>query len=165
MAISLLDFYFDKWVADFENRIAFSGMSQLLREAGARAAEMAAGSRRRRRPRQARQTLRESRARAVFAWIGGSRDTEDTMLCKWNNRWKEIIVASGRAVLAARRKPNLTNHKTYKELHKHEASVLMQVRTGCVGMADFLFRRRVPDVLTPLCSCGITPETLEHVLP
>jgi hypothetical protein len=164
MAIPPLDLYFDKWVADFENRVALSGISQLLREAGARAAEMAAGSRRRRRPRQARQTLRESRAQAVSAWIGGNRDTEDTMLCKWNDRWKATIAASGRAVLAARRESDLTNHKTYKELHKHEASVLMQVRTGCVGMADFLFRRRVPDVPTPLCICGIAPETPEHVL-
>jgi hypothetical protein len=50
MAILSLNFYFDKWVADFENRVAISGISQLLREAGARAAEMAAGSRKRRRP-------------------------------------------------------------------------------------------------------------------
>jgi hypothetical protein len=164
IAIPPLDLYFHKWMADFENRVALSGMSQLLREAGARAAEMAAGSRRRRRPRQARQTLRESKAEAVSAWIGGNRNTKDTMLCKWNDRWKATIAASGRGVLAARRKPDLTNHKTYKKLHKHEASVLIQVRTSCVGMADFLFRRRVHDVPTPLCSCGIAPETPEHVL-
>jgi hypothetical protein len=40
----------------------------------------------------------------------------------------------------------------------------MQVRTGCVGMVDFLFHRHVPDVPTPLYSCGKAPETLEHVL-
>jgi hypothetical protein len=40
----------------------------------------------------------------------------------------------------------------------------MQARTGCVGMAEFLFRRRVPDVPSPLCSCGQVPETPEHVL-
>jgi hypothetical protein len=52
----------------------------------------------------------------------------------------------------------------YQDLYKHQASVLMQVRTECVGMADFLFQRHVPDVPTPLCSCGKAPETLEHVL-
>jgi hypothetical protein len=31
-------------------------------------------------------------------------------------------------------------------------------------MADFLFQRYVPDMLTPLCNCGKAPETLEHVL-
>jgi hypothetical protein len=86
------------------------------------------------------------------------------MLCKWNDRWKATIAASGRGVLAARRKPDLTNHKTYKELHKHEASILMQVQTGWVSMADFLFRKRVLDVPTPLYNCGIAPETPEHVL-
>jgi hypothetical protein len=40
----------------------------------------------------------------------------------------------------------------------------MQTRTVCVGMAEFLFRRRVPDVPWPLCSCGQVPETPEHVL-
>jgi hypothetical protein len=47
---------------------------------------------------------------------------------------------------------------------KHEALVLMQARTKCVKMAEFLFRRYVPDVLSPLYSCGKAPETPEHVL-
>jgi hypothetical protein len=50
------------FVANFENWVALSGISQLLREAGARASEMAAGGRKRGRPKQARSTLRESRA-------------------------------------------------------------------------------------------------------
>jgi hypothetical protein len=40
----------------------------------------------------------------------------------------------------------------------------MQARTDCIGIADFLFKRRVPDVPSPLCSCGAAPETPEHVL-
>jgi hypothetical protein len=47
---------------------------------------------------------------------------------------------------------------------KHEASVLMQARTGCVEMAEFFFRRHVPDIPSPLCSCGHASETPEHVL-
>jgi hypothetical protein len=38
MAIPPLDLYFDKWVADFESKIAVSGMAQLLRQMEARAA-------------------------------------------------------------------------------------------------------------------------------
>jgi hypothetical protein len=49
-------------------------------------------------------------------------------------------------------------------LYKHEALVFMQARTGCVGMAEFLFRRHVPNVLTPLYSCGKASETPEHML-
>jgi hypothetical protein len=47
---------------------------------------------------------------------------------------------------------------------KHEASVLMQARTGCMGMAEFLFRRHIPDVPSPLCNCGHASKTPEHVL-
>jgi hypothetical protein len=47
---------------------------------------------------------------------------------------------------------------------KHEALVLMQTRTGCVEMAEFLFRRHIPDVSSPFYSCGKTSETPEHVL-
>jgi hypothetical protein len=86
------------------------------------------------------------------------------MLEAWRRRWREATRKSRRGDLAARRGPDLTNHKVYKDLYKHQASVLMQVRTGCVGMADFLFHRHVPDVPTPLCSCGEAPETPEHVL-
>jgi hypothetical protein len=54
MAMPLLNLYFDKWVTNFESRIAILGMAQLLRQVEARAAQMAAGSRRRRRREQAR---------------------------------------------------------------------------------------------------------------
>jgi hypothetical protein len=40
----------------------------------------------------------------------------------------------------------------------------MQARTGCVGMAEFLFRRHISDVPSPLYSCGRASETPEHVL-
>jgi hypothetical protein len=86
------------------------------------------------------------------------------VLYKWNDRWKATIAASERGVLAARKEPDLTNHKIYKELHKHETSVFMQVRIGCVGMVDFFFLRRVLDVPTLFSSCGIASETPEHVL-
>jgi hypothetical protein len=47
---------------------------------------------------------------------------------------------------------------------KHEALILMQARTEYMGMAEFLFRQRVSNVLSPLYSCGHAPETPEHVL-
>jgi hypothetical protein len=69
-----------------------------------------------------------------------------------------------RSVFAAKQRPNLDNHKIYKNMPKHEASVLMQARTKCIKMAEFLFRRHVPNVPSPLYSCGKAPETPEHVL-
>jgi hypothetical protein len=46
MVVPPFNLYLDKWVADFEHFIEASGMSQLLRAAGARAAEMVTGRRR-----------------------------------------------------------------------------------------------------------------------
>jgi hypothetical protein len=40
----------------------------------------------------------------------------------------------------------------------------MQARTKCVEIAEFLFRRRVPDMLSPLYSCGHASKTPEYVL-
>jgi hypothetical protein len=47
---------------------------------------------------------------------------------------------------------------------KHKALILMQARTKCVEIAEFFFQRHIPDVLSPLYSCGRAPETPEHVL-
>jgi hypothetical protein len=87
------------------------------------------------------------------------------MLEAWQQRWHEITRKSRRGDLAACRGQNLTNYKVYKDLYKHQAFVLMQVRIGCVGMADFLlFYRYVPDMPTLLYSCGTASKTPEHVL-
>jgi hypothetical protein len=164
MAMPLFDLYFDKWVANFEKRIKISGISRLLRAAGAKAAVLAAEYRRQHRRILARPIERDSRFRAVNQWKGAGRNTEKIMLTKWQHRWRAAVASSIRGDLAARRGPDLSNHKVYKDLYKHQASVLMQARTGCVGMADFLFKRRVPGVPSPLCSCGDAPETPKHVL-
>jgi hypothetical protein len=65
MAVPPLDLYLDKWVADFEHRIEASGMSQLLRAVGARAAEMVAGRRRQHKRRAPELTSRDQRTQAV----------------------------------------------------------------------------------------------------
>jgi hypothetical protein len=53
--------------------------------------------------------------------------------------------------------------KKHKDLRKHESSLLTQIRTGKVGLRDFLFERKVPDVATPRCLCGEAPETAAHL--
>jgi hypothetical protein len=92
------------------------------------------------------------------------KNTKEIMLKAWRRCWREATQKSKRGDLAARKGLDLTNYKMYKDLYKHQAFVLMQIRTKCVEMADFLFQRYVPDVPTPLYSCGKAPETPEHVL-
>jgi hypothetical protein len=167
MAIPLLDLYFDKWVANFENRTEVFGIAKLLRAAGAKIAELATnrpGNQSRRRRAAAAQTTRDKRSQAIRKWKNSGRNNENIIINKWGDKWKAAIARNGRNVLVARRGPNLNNHKIYKNMPKHETLVLMQARTECVGMAEFFFRRHVSNVLSPLYSCGKASETPEHVL-
>ena len=49
-------------------------------------------------------------------------------------------------------------------LSKAQSSILTQIRTGKVGLAAFLCKRRVPGFPTPACSCGAQWETAKHVI-
>ena len=49
-------------------------------------------------------------------------------------------------------------------LSKAQSSILTQVRTGKIGLAAFLCKRRVPNFPTPACSCRAQWETARHVV-
>jgi len=49
--------------------------------------------------------------------------------------------------------------KLHSGLRKAESSVLVQARTGRIGLAKFLYKYRVPSVLTAQCRCGAGEET------
>lgn len=52
----------------------------------------------------------------------------------------------------------------YLGIKKHESLMLLQMRTEAIGLRSFLFRRNVPGVPTPRCSCGGARETAYHVV-
>jgi hypothetical protein len=54
--------------------------------------------------------------------------------------------------------------KKHEGLTKAQSSLLTQVRTGDIGLRDYLFRCKVPEVPTPYCSCGEGRETVEHLV-
>ena len=49
-------------------------------------------------------------------------------------------------------------------LQKHESSLLVQIRTGKVGLRALLYSRGVPDVTSPGCDYGAGKETVIHLL-
>ena len=55
----------------------------------------------------------------------------------------------------------LTKHNG---LQKYESSLLIQVRTGKIGLRAFLHSRRVPGVTSPGCECGAGRETALHLI-
>jgi hypothetical protein len=69
--------------------------------------------------------------------MGIKKNTKKIMPEAWRRRWREITRKNRRSDLIARKKLDLTNYKMYKDLYKHQASVLMQVRIKCVKIADF----------------------------
>jgi hypothetical protein len=142
-------------------------MARLLRAAGAKAAELITGkpeNQSRRRRAAAAQTIRNKRSQMIQKWKNSGVNNENIMVNKWGDKWKAAIARNGRSVFAAERGPNLNNYKIYKDMLKHEASVLMQARTKCMRITEFFFWRRIPDVPSPLYNCGKASETLEHVL-
>jgi len=54
--------------------------------------------------------------------------------------------------------------KLRKRLTAPEASLLIQMRSGSIGLRDFLHRRNVPGFTTPDCPCGEDRHTPAHVL-
>jgi hypothetical protein len=51
----------------------------------------------------------------------------------------------------------------HEHLRKAESSLLVQARTGCIRLAHFLRRRRVPGVLAEECQCREGAETPKHI--
>ena len=60
--------------------------------------------------------------------------------------------------------PYLSSLQLHTSLLKAQSSILTQVRTGKIGLAAFLCKRRVPSFPTPACSCGAQWETARHVV-
>ena len=50
----------------------------------------------------------------------------------------------------------------YDALNKRDAKILIQLRTGCARINQYLARIKAID--SPLCSCGAAPESLRHFL-
>jgi hypothetical protein len=53
--------------------------------------------------------------------------------------------------------------KLHLGLRKAESSILVQARTGRIGLAKFLYNRKVPGVLSAQCRCRNGEETPRHI--
>ena len=51
----------------------------------------------------------------------------------------------------------------HKDLRKAESALLIQARTGRIGLAKFLYSRRVPGFESAKCQCGARGETPGHM--
>ena len=53
--------------------------------------------------------------------------------------------------------------KLHAGLKKAESSMLVQAHTGRVGLAKFLYGRKVPRIQTAQCCCKAGEETVYHI--
>jgi hypothetical protein len=60
--------------------------------------------------------------------------------------------------------PATTVAVNYEGLTKRESALLVQLRTEKIGLNNFLFAQRVPDVTSPRCDCGARRQTVAHIL-
>jgi hypothetical protein len=112
----------------------------------------------------------ETAATTIAVWTGGTVDTDRVVQEAWEERWlkeRDGRTATRPADDFDYQQETLFKDKTLKrheDLSKAKSSLLVQIRTGDIGLRDFLFKRGVPEVLTPSCECGEGRETAEHLV-
>ena len=91
-------------------------------------------------------------------------DSKKAILQDWYEKWHSGQLRSRWRSLASTEVPSASRLKLHKQLKKAESSVVVQARTGRIGLAHFLNKARVPGYETPACRCGLGDETAEHLL-
>jgi hypothetical protein len=99
---------------------------------------------------------------------GKKLPTEQVVELAWQARWQQQREGQPLRRMADEDPPTLlfTDRalKRHQGLTKAQSSLLIQARTGDIGLRDYLFRFKVPGVSTPYCSCGEGRETVEHLV-
>ena len=112
----------------------------------------------------------DSERKAAWArhWTATGRTSSEIMQKNWKERYEANQRNNRnniRDIQPAEKWPGYKRTlKAHQTLRKHESSILVQLRTGKIGMRAFLFQRRVPGTNTPLCVCGRGPETPSHLV-
>jgi len=83
-----------------------------------------------------------------------------TLLEAWQNQWN----SQPRDRWGITLPPSPLNLRLYKDLAKAESIIFSQLRTGSIGLLEFLYKRKVPDYPTPFCSCGTGIGNTSHFL-
>jgi hypothetical protein len=171
-----LDLWLNGRIACFQAQLERTGIARQIKDACA-AIRIQLRTRRQRR-RAIPATPAATRRQWVEKWIGQPIEQWDErekpkVLADWTNRWKaglrgpERVVQPGtdpgsRAVLEDT-PPNKAVLKLHSGLQKAESSVLVQARTGRIGLAKFLYNRKVPGIQSAQCRCGAREETPRHM--
>src|SRR5437667_12558550 len=108
-------------------------------------------------------------------WQTLGSTTDEAIIQEWKGRFlaqqrgRSLADNQGRALLEANEPKEvqkaLQKHlRQHRKLRKEESSLLIQARTGRIGLRKFLFQRRVLGIATPYCEYREEEETVRHVL-
>jgi hypothetical protein len=165
-----LDLWLDSIVAGFQERLDNSPVGQLVRNSCA-AIQRKLRQRGKRRSSPFPKTPGQERNNWAKEWKGTSRTTKDALRIHWRTRWQQQQEARLRNSTPANHgriqsepPPDPKVLKLHKTLRKAESSLLIQLRTECIGLKGFLFRRKVPGIESAQCECGDAIESPRHVL-
>ncbi|TQS35556.1 hypothetical protein Golomagni_04023 [Golovinomyces magnicellulatus] len=124
--------------------------------------------------RKYRRPLQEIRQKVQDSGFDPTWDRKDAASYtsdQWTRRWEHLeslrLQRNARPTCYPAQCPRILRPGRPPDFHqglpKHLSSILIQCRTGKIGLRAFLFHRGVPDILTPLCQCGTGPEDIYHL--
>ena len=80
----------------------------------------------------------------------------------WEHDWQTS--PHGRAVYELTPAPTKQVLKMHRGLHQALSTVIIQMRTGKIGLRCYLYQRGVPDIPDGNCRCGKATQTVQHIL-
>jgi hypothetical protein len=96
----------------------------------------------------------------------GQATVDEVLAKEWEVRWRRQVEGRLKRIADEGPPDYLFTDKTlrkHQDLTKAQSSLLVQARTGAIGLRDFLFKQNVP-IPTPYCSCGEGRETVEYLV-
>ncbi len=81
---------------------------------------------------------------------------------KWTQQWTEGL--TGRELYAIAKTPQKDIQKLHIFLPKAASSLIVQIRTGKIGLRKFSVARKVPGFDNPRCQCGRGKQSAQHML-
>jgi hypothetical protein len=170
--VSPLDLWLNGRVARFQARLERTGIARQIQDTCTAIRTHLQVCRRRR-------VLSPGLARKqwVEKWIGepleqwGEREKE-LVLKDWRTRWQKGPVRierpgtdpGGQRIVVEDTAPDKRVLQLHAGLRKAESAILIQACTGKIGLAKFLYTRKVPGVVSAQCGCGRGEETARHMV-
>jgi hypothetical protein len=112
----------------------------------------------------------------LVKWVNGpaglwDRREKGLVERDWLARWRaadakldrSLRPAMTRNVAPEDQAPTKNVLRLHKGLHKAESALLVLARTGRIGLARFLYNRRVPGIASAQCQCQAGEETPRHM--